>query len=185
MDVSLLLIDFVNQDGTGTCYEVRSGRVGLPFRVRTGRNRPIRLGSDRVRVGAEVTGASIEIRCHVGCDPVDYWEPVGGRAVDMQVAYRGITPEPGSLGLYNLVLPTGWHFQRLEVENLNYAGQSHTIVRDDATKREALRLLFRGVTVGFRITARIGVDEIEPPWRLGSVESATIVEPDLESLGTV
>jgi hypothetical protein len=72
MFLTLLLIDFLHEDWSARCCELRSHEE--PFRVQTGDYRPLPVGAMGLDIGAEnIFGDGWGIRLDSPCDPVDRW----------------------------------------------------------------------------------------------------------------
>jgi hypothetical protein len=83
------------------------------------------------------------------------------------------------IGAYNLVLPPGWRFDVVEVDNPNYSGSEYMVARDNEGKREAVMLYFEGTNTRFNLVIQAARDSrASDSHELGpSVCSRHIVEP--------
>jgi hypothetical protein len=153
MYLTMLLIDFLHEDWSGRCCELRSQEE--PFRIQTGDYRPLPVGASGLDIGAEnIFGDGWGIRLDSPYDPVDRWLSKTDEYVTFEIKYSGVTPPMAGVGAYNLVLPRGWQFCDIQVDNPNHSGSDYEIGRDDEADREALMLYFEGANTRFKLTVQ-------------------------------
>ena len=151
MYLTMLLIDFLHGDWSGRCCELRS--QGEPFKIQTGDYRPLPLRARGLGIGAEnILGDGWGISLDSPCDPVETWLSKSDEYVTFEIKYSGVTSPMAGVGAYNLVLPRGWQFCDIQVDNPNRSGSDYEIGRDDEADREALMLYFEGANTRFNLT---------------------------------
>jgi WD40 repeat protein len=151
MYLTLLLVDFFHEDWSARSCELRS--QGEPFRVQMRDYRPLRAGATGLNIGAEnIVGDGWEIRLDSPYDPVDRWLIRSDEDVRFEIEYSGVTPPMAGIGAYNLVLPRGWRFDDIQVDNPNHCGPDFEIGRDNEADQEALMLYFEGSNTRFNLT---------------------------------
>jgi hypothetical protein len=185
MFLTMLLIDFFHEDWSARCYELRS--QDEPFMVMTGDYRPLPVGATGLEIGAEVIdGGGWAIRRDGPCDPVDKWRDRSDERVAFEIKYSGVTPPLDGIGAFNLVLPPGWRFDVVQVDNPNYIGSKYMVARDNEGDREAVTLYFEGANSRFDLVIQAARGSRESDCHgLGvSVESRHIVEPSPVDTGT-
>ena len=184
MFLTILLIDFFHEDWSARCYELRS--QGQPFRVHMGDYRPLPVSAARLDIGAQrIFGDAGAIRLDSPCDPVDRWLVKSDDRVKFVIEYSGVTPPMAGTGAYNLVLPLGWRFDDIQVNNPNYSGSAYEIARDDEGDREALILHFEGANTRFNLTIQAAHGSRKSDYHDFGVPvySRSIVEPSVVMSG--
>jgi hypothetical protein len=185
MFLTLLLIDFFNEDWSARSCELYS--QGEPFRVRTGDYRPLPTGATVQDFGAEsIFGGGWDVRVNSLYDPVERWLTTSDQYVKFEIKYAGVTPPNNGIGAYNLILPRGWRFDDIQVDNPNYSsphsGRAEKMVgRDDEADQEALILYFEGANTRFDLMIEAARSSNQLDRRdLGvPVNSRRIVEPSV------
>jgi hypothetical protein len=152
MFLTMLLIDFFHEDFSARCCRLRSSR-DEPFWVLTGDYRPLPTGATGLEIGAEIIdGDGWSIRRDGPGVPVDEWLARSDERVNFRISYFGVTAPMAGIGAYNLVLPRGWRFDDLKVNNPNHNGPEDMVARDDEDDREAVILYFQGANTRFNLT---------------------------------
>jgi hypothetical protein len=185
MFLTMLLVDFFHEDWSARCCDVRS--QDDPFMVFTGEYRPLPVGATGLEIGAEVIeGDGWTIRRDGPCAPVDKWRERSDERVSFEIRYSGVTPPMGGIGAFNLVLPTGWRFEIIRVNNPNYSESQYMVARDSESDLEAVMLYFVGVNSRFDlvIEAARGSSAHDRHELCVPVVSRHIVEPSPGNTGT-
>jgi hypothetical protein len=151
MDLTLLLVNFLHEDWSARCCELR----GDPsFRIQTG-DRRIPKGGHVLEIGMEyISTDGWSIRQDDPCSPFDRWATGSPGHVEFEIKYMGLTPPQGGVGGYNLILPRGWRFVDPQVSNENYYGPNYEFAYDDRADKEALALYFAGENISFSLTTQ-------------------------------
>jgi hypothetical protein len=180
MFLTILLIDFFHEDWSARCCELRS--QGQPFRVHMGDYRPLPVSATRLDIGAQrIFGDPGATILDGPCDPVDRWLAKSDDSVKFEIEYSGVTPPMTGEGVYNLVLPFGWRFKDIQINNPNYSRPGYEIARDYEGDREALILYFEGLNTRFNLTIQAARSSRESDRQDFGVPvySRSIVEPSV------
>lgn len=187
MFLTMLLVDFFHEDWSARCCRLRSSQ-NEPFLVLTGDYRHLPVGATGLEIGAEVIdGRGWTIWQYGPCVPVDKWRDSSDERVNFEIRYSGVTPPMGGIGAYNLVLPPGWRFDVIEVDNPNYSGSKYMVARDNEGNREAVMVYFQSANSRFDLAIQAARGSRDSDSRdLGvRIYPRCIVEPsDLEDAST-
>jgi hypothetical protein len=180
MFLTMLLINFLHEDWSARCCEVVS--QDRAFTVLTGDYRSLPAGATGLEIGAEVIEGDGWTNRDAPCSPVGKWSDTSDERVTFEIKNAGVTPPMNGFGGYNLVLPPGWRFDALQVDNpnhLDYIGREYVVARDDKGNREAVMLYFQGANSRFSLVVRAARGSRDSDsHELGvSVDSRHIVEP--------
>jgi flagellar motility protein MotE (MotC chaperone) len=180
MFVTMLLVDFFNEDWLARCCELYS--QDRYFRVLTGDYHSLPVGAKGLAIGAEVIdGDGWTIRRNSPGVPVDKWLERSDERVDFEIIYLGVSPPSNGIGAYNLVLPPGWRFDVVKVGSPNSIGGDNcfSVARDNEGNREAVMLYFQGANSQFKLEIQAARGSIDSDSRdLGAqIYPRRIVEP--------
>jgi flagellar motility protein MotE (MotC chaperone) len=181
----MLLVDFFHEDWSARCCRLRSSR-DESFLVLTGDYRHLPAGATGLEIGAEViVGGGWVIGQDGPCVPVDKWLIRSDERVNFEISYSGVTPPMAGFGAYNLVLPPGWRFDVIQVDNPNYdSGPKYMVARDDKDDREAVMLYFQGPNTQFNLTIQATRGSGDSRDLDARIYSRCIVEPSPADMDT-
>jgi flagellar motility protein MotE (MotC chaperone) len=178
MFVTMLLVDFFHEDWSARCCRLRSS-LDESFLVLTGDYRHLPAGATGLEIGAEVIDGGGWVIWQDGpCVPVDKWLTRSDEHVNFKISYSGVTPPMAGFGAYNLVLPPGWRFDVIQVDNPNHdSGPEYMVARDDKNDREAVMLYFQGPNTQFNLTIQATRGSRDSRDLDARIYSRCIVEP--------
>ncbi|HEY1703357.1 MAG TPA: WD40 repeat domain-containing protein [Trebonia sp.] len=181
---TMLLVVFFHEDWSARRCDVLS--KDDPFTISTGNYKPLPEGAKGLEIGAEVIDSDgWTMKRDIPSSPADKWVQISDEHVAFDIRYAGVTPPMGGIGAFNLVLPTGWRFDSVKVDNPNhltgenYSGSRYMLARDSEGDREAAMLYFVGANSRFDLVIHAVRGPGNPDRHaLGTpVSSRRIVEP--------